>query len=297
MWGNGEVRGVATKGLVLGGGGVVGIAWEAGVLKGLRDGGVDPAAAEMIVGTSAGSVVGTQVRSGASLDALYAAQLAPSEGAVEGSMTDLDVAALMQVFAKWGGIKEMTPEAAAEIGALALAARSAPEERWLQTFAQLLGPVEWPEGRLLLTAVDTADGSFAVWSRESGVPLLGAVASSCAVPGMFPPVTLNGRRYMDGGVRSGTSADLARGLDTVIVIAPIGASSEGIGAIARRQLDAEVEELQQGGSEVTVILPDAGALQAFGPNLMDPGHRTPAAEAGLRQGMEYADGLRPKWSA
>lgn len=291
-----EATTVATKGLVLGGGGVIGIAWEAGVLKGLRDGGIDPAAADLVIGTSAGSVVGAHLRVGASLDALYAAQLAPSEGAVEGSMTELDTAALMQVFARWGGLAEMTSAAAAEIGALALSARTVPEERWLQTFAQLFGPVEWPEGRLLLTAVDTADGSFTVWTRESGVPLLSAVASSCAVPGMFPPVTLGERRYMDGGVRSGTSADLARGLDTVLIVAPIGASDQGIGGIARRQIDAEAAELALGGSDVTLLLPDAAALDAFGPNLMDPARRAPAAEAGLRQGAEVARQLGARWT-
>lgn len=287
---------MATRALVLGGGGVVGIAWETGVLKGLRDGGVDPVAADLIVGTSAGSVVGTQIATGRTPDELYAAQLLPSDGAVEQNMTDVDSAALGAIFMKWGAAQQITPQLAAEIGAMALAARTVGEDQWLAAFDAILGPVAWPDGRLLVTAVDSADGAFVAWDKAAGVPLARAVASSCAVPGLFPPVTINGRRYMDGGVRSGTSADLARGHDLVLLVAPIGASPEGIGAIARRQIDAEVETLRAHGSTVEVLLPDAAALTAFGPNLMDPSRRTPAAEAGLAQGTAAAAALRAAWA-
>ena len=284
------------RALVLGGGGVVGIAWETGLLKGLRDAGLDPAAADLIVGTSAGSVVGTQIRAGRSLDDLYAAQFKPDDGATERTM-GRDIDSLRAIFGLWGRAEEMTPELCARIGALAVAARTVSETERLAVFEErLLAVADWPAGGLAITAVDTETGELRVWDRHAGVPLKLAVASSCAVPGMFPPVTIGDRRYMDGGVRSGTSADLARGHDTVVVIAPIGASAQGIGGISRRHLDREVDELRAAGSSVAVLLPDAAAVEAFGPNLMDPAFRVPAAEAGLRQGTEAAQRLRSMWT-
>lgn len=287
---------MASRALVLGGGGIVGIAWETAVLKGMRDAGLDPAAADLIAGTSAGSIVGAQLAAGRSLDELYAVQLAPSDGVIEARMQP-DLAALGAIFFKWSTAPAMTPELCAEIGAMALAAPTVPEDEWIGSIAHALGGTAWPERRLVVTAVDVESGAFATWDRDSGAPLDRAVASSCTVPGLFPPVSINGRRYMDGGVRSGTSADLAAGSDSVIVIAPIGASAEGIGAIARRQLDAEIEGLRAAGSVVELILPDAAALAAFGPNLMDPAHRAAAAGAGLRQGAEAGERLREIWLA
>jgi NTE family protein len=284
-----------TRALVLGGGGVVGIAWETGVLKGLRDGGIDPATADLIVGTSAGSIVGTQVRSGRSLDDLYADQLSPSDGQLQQAVGQ-DMEKLMAIFARWSQATEMTEALCAEIGAQALVAKTAPEEEWLHALGALLPDASaWPNGSLIVTAVDAESGVFRTWDRTTGVALTPAVASSCTVPGMFPPVTIEGRRYIDGGVRSGTNADLARGHDTVVLVAPIGGSATGIGGIARRQLDAEVEGLRAAGSAVEVILPDAHAQEAFGPNLMDPSRRGAAAEAGLRQGAEVATRIASRW--
>jgi NTE family protein len=260
------------------------------------DAGLDVTDADLIVGTSAGSVVGTVVASGQPLDALYARQLTPSDGGVERAMTQLDIPSLTAIFSRWAGAAEMTPAVRAEIGALALAAPTAPEDDWLAAIAALLGVREWPARRLLVTAVDAADGTFQAWERDAGVELVRAVASSCAVPGMFPPVTISGRRYMDGGVRSVTNADLARGAGVVLVIAPIGASAEGLGAVARRHTDAEVAALRAAGSRVEVVLPDAAALAAFGPNLMDPQRRAAGAEAGRRQGAALAAGLRAPWA-
>ncbi len=287
---------MAARALVMGGGGVIGVAWETGILKGLRDGGVDPAAADLIVGTSAGSITGTQVRAGCSLDELYAAQTAPDSGEIRRQMTNIDVQALTALFQKWSATQEMTEAVAREIGQLALAARTVDEGNWLQAIAAALSVGDWPAGGLIAVAVDAESGALAAWDRASGAPLGRAVASSCAVPGMFPPVTINGRRYMDGGVRSGTNAGLARGHELVVIVAPIGARPEGIGRIARQALDAEAAALRAAGAAVEVLLPDEAAIEAFGPDLMNPAQRVPAAEAGLRQGAEAASRLRGPWA-
>lgn len=284
-----------TRALVLGGGGIVGIAWEIGVLRGLRDGGAHVAGADLTVGTSAGSVVGTQLAARRNLDDLYAAQLLPSDGEIEGRMQEIDLAAMQAIFLKWGFAQEMTQDLRAEIGGMALRAKTAPEAEWVAAITHALGVEEWPDAKLVVTAVDAESGAFQTWSPESGVPLALAVASSCAVPGLFPPVTITGRRYVDGGVRSGTSVDLATGYDDVLVIAPIGESAQGIGGIAGRQLAAEVEAVRASGSTVQVIVPDAAAVEAFGPNLMDPARRTQAVETGQRQGLAMAESLRTAW--
>ncbi len=287
---------MAKRALVLGGGGVVGIAWESGIMQGLQNTGVDPADADLIIGTSAGSVVGAQIAMGMPVAGLVQAQSRPGDGSIEGAMGQVDQQVLTAVFTKWAGSPEATPPVRAEIGAMALASRTASEEEFIAAIRSLLGTEDWPQKALVLTAVDAQSGEFVTWDRTTGVSLTLAVASSCAVPGLFPPITINGLRYMDGGVRSGTSADLARDCDVVLVVAPIGASDQGIGGIARRQLDAEVAELRQAGKAVEVVLPDPAAMQAFGPNLMDQSRRQPAVEAGLRQGEAIGRVLSGIWA-
>ena len=131
------------------------------------------------------------------------------------------------------------------------------------------------------------------WDNDSGVPLSRAVASSCSVPGIYPPITINGRRYMDGGMRSATNADLAKGYDNVILVV---VTAGGVGPMAdasRKRIDAEVAVLRESGSNVSVISPDAASLEAFGINLMDFTRRAGAAEAGLAQGR--AEAARVSW--
>jgi NTE family protein len=271
-----------TYALVLGGGGVTGVAWETGLLKGLLDAGVDLTGADLVVGTSAGSVVGSQVAAGVSLDELYHRQVIGA-GINERSP---DLGKLLDFFAARPaeGLPAKPPsrEMLAWIGAQARAASTKVSEAGrLQVIKGRLPVHEWPDRRLLVTAIDTADGTFVAWERASGVPLPLAVASSCAVPWVYPPVTIKGRRYMDGGVRSGTNADLAAGYDQVVIVAPLG-------GVMRGQLDYEVAELRDGGCAVEVVVPDDAASEAIGPNPLDPARRTAAAEAGLAQAATAA---------
>ena len=285
---------MGTRAVVLSGGGVVGIAWETGIAKGLLDGGVDVAAADLIVGTSAGSVVGSQLACGRSPTELLDAQLAPPEEAGPG--LEIDPTALAGLYKKFVGVTELTDALRVEIGELALAAKTPSEERWLASFERSIGPGDWPEQRLVVTAVDTATAAFATWDRTSGVGLARAVASSCAVPGLFPPVTINGRRYMDGGMRTIANVDVAQGYDAVLVIAFIGGRPGDASGFFGRQLDEQIKELRAAGSTVDLISPDAAAIEAFGMNPMDPGRRVPGAEAGVRQGSEISRQLSATWS-
>jgi NTE family protein len=272
--------------LVLGAGGVTGIAWETGLLKGLGDAGLDLVIADLVIGTSAGAVVGAQVTTGVALDELYRRQL-ESVGRHE---RPPDLGKLIEFVSAHaddgGGPKRPTPEMMAWIGRQARAASTKMSEASrLEVIKRRLPLHDWPARPLVVTAVDTGDGTFVTWRRSSGIPLPLAVASSCAVPWVYPPATINGRRYMDGGMRSTTNADLAAGHDHVVIVAPLS-------TLRRANLDAEVAELRAAGATVEVVLPDELALETIGPNPLDPSHAPAAARAGLAQAAAAAERLR-----
>ena len=275
-----------TLALVLGGGGVVGIGWETGLLAGLRQAGVDLSKVDLIVGTSAGAVVGAQLATGSALDDLYARQVQAPDPALE-RLPAVDLAAFGQAFVAAAPNGVMNQAARARLGALALAAVTESEATRLRVIQARLPIHTWPDRRLLITAVDADDGGFVVWDKSAGVPLPLAVASSCAVPIVYPPMTINGRRYMDGGMRSATNADLAQGCDGVIILS-VTARLPGQSA----PLQAEAGRLRASGNRVEILVPDDAATQAFGPNLMDPARRVAAAQAGYAQAAAAAVALR-----
>lgn len=279
--------------LVLGGGGVVGVAWETGIVAGLLDGGVDLRRADAIVGTSAGSIIGTRLAAGLDLREPDEGTVVPIP-AVDGGP---DMAVLDQVFGRWTAVEAVDEAFLKEIGALAGQARTPTEDDWIARAGRRAGVADWPHDRLRLIAVDIDSGALGIHDRASGAPLHRAIAASSAIPGMFPPIAINGRRFMDGGVRSGTSADLLvpEAPERVIVIAPICAGTAGFGALAERCLDREVEQLRAVGSAVTRIIPLADEKTAFGPDLMDSAYEQPAQEAGYARGLLLAGTLRETW--
>jgi NTE family protein len=273
------------RALVLGGGGVTGVAWELGLLAGLAERGLDLPAADLVVGTSAGSVVGAQVRSGVPVAQLYAAQLAPPSGELAARFGLAQVARLVWA----GGRSRDARRARARVGAMAVAARTPSEASRRAVIESRLPDREWPAGRLLLTAVDASSGEFVVFDADSGVSLVDAVGASCAVPGVWPPVTIGDRRYVDGGVRSVVNADLAAGADAVVVVAPVSSSFRPMPRLA-----AQVAALRS-AARVVVLAPDAAARAAIGRNVLDPVRRAAAARAGYAQAAAVADEVASVW--
>ena len=281
-----------TRALVLGGGGVAGVAWELGILMGLYDTGVDVRGADIIIGTSAGSVVGAQITSGTDLESLFTSQLTPVEQTKERKV-EFDPVQMMEAFSQAVAGAGPDPKAIrARIGAYALTVPAVPEAERRAIIETRLPVHMWPKPRLLIVAVDTETGEEYIMDRTSGVSLVDAVSASCAVPGIWPPVTIAGHRYMDGGVRSATNADLAHGSDRILILNPLGANANFLGA----GLDAEVAALEREGSQVLVIAADAASTTAIGLNPLDPETRQPSALAGRTQGREHAPSVAALWS-
>jgi NTE family protein len=271
------------KALVLGGGGVTGVAWEIGLLLGLADRGVDLTTADLFVGTSAGSVTAAQVTTGRSLAEMFEAQLA---GATTEIPASLGSAGLLRfvVAGLWPGDPR---KGRAWLGRAALRARTPPESERRAVMRQRVGTDQWPAAELKIAAVAAESGEFVVFDRSSGVSLIDAVGASCAVPMVWPPVTIDGVRYVDGGARSVANVDLAAGCDPVVVIAPITAS-------ARRSGTPQAQARALGVRHI-VVRPTDAALTAIGRNPLDPARRAPAAEAGRAQAAEIADQVAKVW--
>jgi NTE family protein len=274
--------------LVLGGGGITGIAWEIGLLAGLAAAGTDLSGADLVVGTSAGSVVGAQLTSGDEVEAMYDRQLQPPAQEKVARMTRSALARYA-----WAMLRSRRDDVGfrRRVGALALAAEQAgltpSEQERLDVIGSRLISRTWPDRPLVVTAVDAHTGEFRTFDRDSGVPLLHAVAASCAVPGVYPPVTIDGRRYVDGGTRSAANADLAQGYDRLVVLAPI---PRGIGPMA--SVDAQVTGMV---SRVAVVSPDADSRTAIGRNVLDPAARAPSAQAGRAQAVTVAQRIAEVW--
>jgi NTE family protein len=143
-------------------------------------------------------------------------------------------------------------------------------------------------------------GEFTVWDGSRGEPLDRAVASSCAVPGVFPPITINGRRYIDGGMRSGTNTDLAEGHQRVLVISLMTGgrvpAADPRMERYRARAEAEAAVVEKAGGELRVVGPDEGTAKVMGINLMDPSVSPAAAHAGAIQGEALASDLADWWA-
>ncbi|WP_424214917.1 patatin-like phospholipase family protein [Streptomyces sp. BI20] len=283
-------RGREGTALVLGGGGLAGIGWETGILHGLAEAGVDLFDADLVVGTSAGSLVGAQLSGGLlSPRALWERQLGDPSGEPVGRLAPAGMVRFAGALLRSTDVRAYRRRVAAF--ALATDTRESEADRKAVIADRLVSPV-WPGRRLLITAVDTATGALKVFDRDSGVDLVDAVAASCAVPGVWPPITIGAERYVDGGIRSSANADLARGRRRVVVIAPMAL---GTGLVPHPA--AQVARLREEGARVALITPNAASKACFGRNPLDPARREPAARAGLAQAAEHAAEVKEVWGS
>lgn len=275
------------RGLVLGGGGVAGVAWQTGLLTGLREGGVDVSEADVMVGTSAGATVAAQITSGTSLGELLDRQVDPALQPPELSPALSAEELMMLVLDAHDGATDAL-DVRRRIGAMALAAPTVAEAERRAVIEARLPSRDWPKSELKIVAVDAETGVERVFGPASGVDLVDAVAASCAVPGAFPPVTIEGRRYIDGGTRTTENADLAAGCDRVLVLQVLAVPGNTV-------LDGQVAALRKQGARVMVIRPDDAAASAIGPDLLNPAVRKAAALSGHAQGLGSAPTAADFW--
>ncbi|MCR9277329.1 MAG: patatin-like phospholipase family protein [Pseudomonadaceae bacterium] len=285
------------RALVLGGGGIVGNAWEVGVVSGLLDAGVDLRDADTFVGTSAGSVVGSRLAAGQ--DLREPVRRDPDVVRTPLAEAGPDPKLLRKIFSRWADADVVDEAFCKEIGALALSAHTADESAWIAAAAANASVDAWPEADLRLIAVDVDTGQRVVLCPGTDVTLHQALAASCSVPGMFPVIHAAGKRLMDGGVHSGTSADvlLVDEPGLAVVIAPIVTGTAAFGDLASRCIDTEVATLKAAGWQVLRVLPSPPEKEIFGPNLMDPDRAEGSLEAGRARGSVVAGLLGRLWRA
>lgn len=268
--------------LVLGGGGVAGIAWETGILRGIAEESPTTAKAlldcDVLVGTSAGSAVTAQLSSGQPLEELFARQIAETSTEIDPGVRVDDITDLfLQALAE-----PDLPRQRQRIGAAALAAKTVAEPVRREVIANRLPSHAWPDRILRITAIDIATGKLVVFDRDSGVGLVDAVAASCAVPGAWPPVTIGERRYMDGGIGSTVNLDVADDCDAAVVLVPAGVSTPSSFG------DGPAAEIGAFPGAALGVFADDDSLAAFGSNPLDPRCRAASAMAGRAQGRREA---------
>jgi NTE family protein len=302
--------------LVLGVGGVLGEAWTTGLLAGISSQtGVDFRDCECLVGTSAGSIVAAHLAAGEApreppdLDQIdmpspngaAAVETVPNEGPL--SAIARRAAALgMAVGAPFAPFALAATAPGGAMARAALLARSPSGRFDLDGLGERIDALGARfDGRLRIVAVDRARGRRVVFGEPASpdATVGEAVEASCAVPGIFRPITIGGRTYVDGGVWSPTNLDLApagRG-GRVLCLTPTG----GVGAmrsvtfpwraISRSATTIEVAVLRRRGADVTVIAPDRDSARAMGEDLMNPRRSDRALAAGYRQGREFAGSI------
>lgn len=296
-----DARTDTVRALVLGGGGLAGIAWEVGVLVGLAEGGVDLGRADRVVGTSAGSVVGTLLTTGVDLAAVHEEHLAGASGTT-GPPATLDMEVLgRELAAAMDGARD-AGEMRARLGAWALAADTPPEAERRAVIDARLPVKEWPKTDLRITAVDAETGELAVFTRDARVGLVDAVAASCAVPGVWPPMTVGRHRYVDGGVASivhvaradDDGFDLVGPAGRVLVVAPLDPPAGGPFRSVTQEIEHRAEQYPD--TRAAAVIADETSVAAFGTNVLDPSSMPASARAGREQGRARAAEIAQVWS-
>ena len=289
-----------TLGIVFGGGGTVGMAYNAGVTRALeRVAGIVPGDAELLVGTSAGSIIAAYLRSGWTGEDFWAFALGTHPTLADLEPDEVERRRREIFTPRWRSPFELSRVAigsAYVLGQAVVRRPALPIPGWLRRrfpgglFAMTEGerrlpeelPQEWPDKALWLVTVDINTGRRVVLGREGAptVPVATAVLASCAIPGFYQPVKVGKYTLVDGGVHSSTNLDLAAkfGCDLIIGVAPMAYEPvdapdpirQLVRLIPTRALSRETAYARRKGAEVLLIRPSAAELAVHGANLMNP---------------------------
>ncbi len=304
--------------MVIGAGGVLGFSWAVGALTAIeQEYGFDCREVDYVVGTSAGSITAALLGCGVSVETMLRHQSGipvPTDPVIEydyeadggGPLPPIPAPGL-------GSVPLLVRSALHPLQVTPLAAMSAVLPRGRASLEPVRGIISGVAGGNLwtehpstwLVAMDYATGRRVPFGRPGApdAPLPDAVMASCAIPGWYAPVSIGGRRYVDGGACSSTSLDLLAGLglDEVYVVAPMASFAPDrprsvparlerrFRRIVTRQLRREAEKVRESGTDVIMLGPGPADLAAIGANLMDPRRRRQVLETSLRTS---AEGLR-----
>jgi NTE family protein len=282
------------RALVLGGGGVVGRAWQIGLAAGFLDHGIDLSEADLIIGTSAGAVTGAQLALGVDPRAAV-----PAVDAIYANVPDASAGLLRLAAEIANTVKSAAPEVGWKaIGEQAIAAPTMSEDAYLarEVFAAFTGR-GWPRN-FVATTVNARTGQFRAWDWISQAPLERGVAASTALPGTWPPISIGDDRYIDAGVRSFLNADLASGAASVLVISCLDLAIPAGAPEALRIINgahqAEIEALRASGSEVEALSPNRAFLEltGYGTRMLDGSLPPQAYEVGKAQAASELERAR-----
>lgn len=284
------------RGLALGGGGEWFEAWQLAYITTLGKAGVDLATAEAVVGTSAGSLLGTMLTSGRLAQEANEFAWFAEHPAVMARMVAANTGAPSQARARRLQVttKSYDPAAIQELGRAAMAAQNAPVAALQQSLQTIIGPLDWPSPAMHTTAIDCYTGERVVVASDSFIPINHAVSASMSLPGCFGPTWIDDHYCMDGGIsRSGTHADLVAGAKRVLVLAlsdgsPEFAQLSGFHAPIQEELDV----VKKSGSEVFVVF----ANPPKGTNFLDPKEMQIATEMGLAKAKADLSSVKDFWN-
>ncbi len=276
-----------TRAVVLGGGGVTGMAWEIGIITALLQEGIDLADADVIIGTSAGSFVGSALASGYDMRKLYDSQFIPNTSEVNTSVNS-------EIMKLWTEAFQCGKDDKKKIGKMFgdIAKKYPPKisiEKRQSVVESRLTTTNWPS-KLKVTAIDAETGDLHVFDKDSGTTLINAVNASGAVPGLWPFVTFDESDWIDGGMVSSTNAHLADCYDKVVILSPM---PQKYGLVPSVRED--VAEMQK-RANVSLIVPDKDSILAIGKNPYAPTHTASSAKAGFNQGIKEVAAIYKTWS-
>jgi NTE family protein len=274
-----------SRGLVLGGGGVIGLAWEIGVLHGLISSGIDVCDVDEVIGTSAGAFAATALMDERGIAWAYERQVSARVEEVPIASPTAVMDTLTTILQECAGDKV---GAARRIGKFALGASTIDVPTRLAVVGQRLDRTDWPSERLRFTAIDADTGLLYLLDQASGIDIVQAAGASGAAPGIWPVIEAGGRRWVDGGSVSATNAHLASRFDRCLVISPMPVGLSGVSV--QEELDSF-----SGTTASALIVPDERSMAAIGENHFDPSRRSLAAEAGRVQGEGLARHLGALW--
>lgn len=290
------------RGLALGGGAIYLVSWYSGYFTSLAQNGVDLKLADVMVGTSAGTLGNY---------AILMDTVAQMKSVMEGfgqNPASMNYSLTPPFSAQRAGyVGNSLPTASVanirELGRAAMAAHTNPVTEWQAVITRLTAAGKaWPSPKYHTTANDCYTGQRLVVSQDDNIPAIDAMSASSSWPGLAGPTPLKDRQAMDGGAcESSTHSDVVAGAKRVLIVSLASGDDARDNAQGLRlghfpnTLLQEVKNLEAGGSKVMLIV--AGCPPGYAKiDLVDPALIPVAIKYGSDRGVSDAAEIRDFWT-